>query len=142
METVHTGFACIVLTMQANHATPLVDTCTQVLSTCLVQVVYHQTVVVNHTDSHFLPTDARNQCDLILMTVQEAGAEGMGKGVEMVVPLSYTMKTHMLPHLAIKSMDAGTVLLLPSAHPAVVLQTMNPTMPPVQGMVPAAAWPE
>ena len=51
------------------------------------------------------------------MTVQEAGAEGTGKGVEMVVSPSYTMTTHMRPHLAIKSADAGAALLLPSARP-------------------------
>jgi len=50
------------------------------------------------------------------VTVWEAGAEGTGKGVEMVVSPSYTMMTHMWPHLAIKSADAGAALL-PSARP-------------------------
>ena len=84
-EIVHAGFAHAVLTAQANHAAPLVDACARALSACLAQVAYRQTVVVNHTDSRILSTDARNRCDLILVTVQEAGAEGTGKGMEMVV---------------------------------------------------------
>jgi len=101
------------------------------LGACLAQVVYRQTVVVNHTDSRFLPTDARDRCDLYLVTVQEAGVEGTGKGMEMVVPPSYTMTTHMLPRPAIK----GAAPLLPSARPAAVLQTTNPVVPPAQGTV-------
>jgi len=46
------------------------------LSACLAQVAYRQTVVVNHTDSRFLPTDARDRRDLNLVTVRGAGAEG------------------------------------------------------------------
>jgi len=61
-ETVHVGFAHVVLAMQVNHAALLVDAYARVLGaaragateaaelgTCLAQVAYHQTVVVNHT---------------------------------------------------------------------------------------------
>jgi len=83
---------------------------------CLQAFQYRKSIVVNHTDSRFVPQDQKNRRDLNL--VLGTNCINDGENIHpMTLPPSYTMATHVLSHW--KSEKA-------------VYQTTNPIVPPRQ----------
>ncbi|KAI0044365.1 hypothetical protein FA95DRAFT_1583773 [Auriscalpium vulgare] len=144
------GFAHVIFATQANHAAPLVQGYAKALAessielerktaasradqlaACLSQFEYRQTIVINHTDSSFLPEDHRDRRDLNLVTVASASEpqnppekDSPGDANPLVVAPSYAMTTHMLPRPAAYAKSS-----------VAIYQTTNPIVPPSAGSV-------
>ncbi|KAI0321005.1 splicing factor, Prp19-binding domain-containing protein [Amylostereum chailletii] len=149
--SIHNGFSHVILATQANWAAPLLRGYAATLRTqsqdesaaadadalgaCLENVAYRDTVVINHTDASFLPSDVHDRRDLNLVTVAPACPSSSEKTAQdthskLVVPESYTMTTHRLP----RPTHAPRVADGPSDEDA-IFQTTNPVVAPTSGSV-------
>lgn len=142
-STTYHGFAHVIIATPANHATPLVKEYakkldkthsaaarrTAELGNCIGRVAYRESIVVNHTDASFLPTDGRDRRDLNMVTVEPDAQHAFNeKRDTLVVAPSYTMTTHRLPRPERSS-------LLPMAPDEGIYQTTNPIVAPLMDRV-------
>ncbi|KZV74757.1 hypothetical protein PENSPDRAFT_601073 [Peniophora sp. CONT] len=132
------GFSHIILATPANRAAPLVAnyaenlarigsrtaTRTAELGACLERVAYRESIVVNHTDSSFLPADEEDRRDLNMVTVAQSAQHAFNeKPSSLVVAPSYTMTTHRLPRPEHPSH-------VPVVEDDDIYQTTNPVIAP------------
>ncbi|KIJ45097.1 hypothetical protein M422DRAFT_251293 [Sphaerobolus stellatus SS14] len=127
-EGTYHGFSHIILATQANSGVPLLKTyhsslpddapghkaAVQKLIDCLDIFHYRKSIVINHTDSRFVPQDKRDRRDLnlVLGTADHLSEKDIDS---VTLPSSYTMATHLIANLK-------------SEKP--VYQTTNPIVPP------------
>lgn len=144
---IQTGFHHIIVATQANRAVPLLESFVSSLPphakskrrtvrdqiSCLRQIPYCLTVVVNHTDPSLLPDDIQDKRELNIVYLDRTLPSSALPQVNLsnseasplrCLPLSHTMATH--------------VLTPPEGYPAhlpAVYQTTNPTLQPRESRI-------
>jgi len=111
-EGTYGPFSHLIIATQANSGIPLLDSYHAAISDdasehkrgvkelldCLEAFQYRKSIVINHTDSRFVPQDQQNRRDLNLVLGTDHVPDEKDPH-PMTLPPSYTMATHVLANL-------------------------------------------
>ena len=142
------GFQHVIIATQANQAVPLLSTlqssyledspsarATEAQIECLKQFKYVPTIVVNHTDTTFLPERERDQRDLNLV-VGTKGQNGFTSEKIMsknspCLHSGYSMATQLIRSPSSSQSPCPS----PSSNPNFIMQTTDPIHPPAPSSI-------
>ncbi|KAI0035259.1 splicing factor, Prp19-binding domain-containing protein [Vararia minispora EC-137] len=142
--TRYDGFSHVIFATQAKYAAPLLRGYAEKLSgeararaaelgACLARVLYRESVVINHTDAKFLPTDSHDRRDLNVVTVASPAPTPNNGRLDpnaIVVPSSYSMATQRLMRPAHVPQFIGA-----DGEEEGIYQTTNPIIAPDGGRI-------